>query len=89
MRSQKLPWNYASFKKAALTRHSQIRTKHEDNPFTLICSVVSCSNLFIFHAGSRGLASNNFPNSSYKEKTASLACVSRHYHPTSYDYGSS
>ena len=89
MRSQKLPWNYASFKKAALTRHSQIRTKHEDNPFTLICSVVSRSSLFIFHAGSRGLGSNNFRNSSYKEKTAGSARVSRHYLSASYDYGSS
>ena len=49
----------------------KFRTKHEDNqdnPFTLNCFVVSRSFLFIFHAGSRGLGSNNFRNSSYKEK---------------------
>ena len=55
-------------------------TKHEDNqdnPFTLHCFVISRSFLFIFHAGSRGLGCNNFQNSSYKEKTAGLARVSR------------
>ena len=46
----------------------KFRTKHQDNPFTLIYSVVSCSFLFILHVGSRGLGSNNFQNSSYKEK---------------------
>ena len=46
----------------------KFRTKHEDNSFTLIYSVVSRSFLFILHAGSRGLGSNNFRNSSYKEK---------------------
>ena len=46
----------------------KFRTKYEDNPFTLNCSVVPRSFLFIFHAGSRGLGSNNFRNSSYKEK---------------------
>ena len=55
----------------------KFRTKHEDNPFTLNCSVVPRSFLFIFHAGSRGLGSNNFRNSSYKEKTAGSARVSR------------
>ena len=58
----------------------KFRTKHEDNQdnhFTLNSFVVSGSILFIFHAGSRGLGSNNFRNSSYKEKTAGLACVSR------------
>ena len=58
----------------------KFRTKHEDNqgsPFTLNCFVVSRSFLFIFHAGSRGLGSNNFQNSSYKEKTAGSARVSR------------
>ena len=63
----------------------KFRTKHEDNqdnPFTLNCFVVSRSFLFIFHAGSRGLGSNNFRNSSYKEKTAGSARVS-----VSYDYG--
>ena len=33
--------------------------------------------LFIFDAGSRGLGSNNFRNSSYKEKTAGSTRVSR------------
>ena len=33
--------------------------------------------LFIFHAGSRRLGSKNFRNSSYKEKTAGTARVSR------------
>ena len=47
----------------------KFRTKHEDNPFTLNCSVVTRSFLFVFHAGSRGLVSNNSRNSSYKEKT--------------------
>ena len=55
----------------------KFRTKHEDNPFTLICFVVSRSFLFIFHAGWRGLDSNNFRNSSYKEKTAGSAGFSR------------
>ena len=58
----------------------KFRTKHEDNqdnPFTLNCFVVSRSFLFIFHAGSRGLGSNNFRNSSYKEKTAGSARVFR------------
>ena len=58
----------------------KFRTKHEDNqdnPFTLNCFVVSRSFLFIFHAGSRGLGSNNFRNSSYKENTAGSARVSR------------
>ena len=55
----------------------QFRTKHKDNPFTIICSVVFRSFLFIFHAGSRGLGSNNFRNSGYKENTAGLARVSR------------
>ena len=39
--------------KEALTRHSQIRTKHEDNPFIFNCSMVPRSFLFIFHAGLR------------------------------------
>ena len=56
----------------------RFRTKHEDNQdiFTLNCLVVCRSFLFIFH-GSRGLGSNNFWNSSYKEKTAGSARVSR------------
>ena len=55
----------------------KFRTKHEDNPFTFNCSVVSRSFSFVFHAGSRGLGSNNLWNSSYKEKTASSARVYR------------
>ena len=58
----------------------KFRTKHkdnQDNPFTLNCFVVSRSFLFIFNAGLRGLGSNNFRNSSYKEKTAGSARVSR------------
>ena len=59
----------------------KFRTKHEDNqdnPFTLnCCGLNCCSFLFTFHAGSRGLGSNNFRNSSYKEKTACSARVSR------------
>ena len=52
-------------------------TKREDNPFTLNCFMVPRTYLFIFNAGSRRLGSNNFRNSSYKEKTASLARVFR------------
>ena len=55
----------------------KFRTKHEDNPCTLNCSVVSRSFLFVFHAGSRGLGSKNSRNSSYKEKAARSARVSR------------
>ena len=52
-------------------------TKHEGNPFTLNCFIVPCTCLFIFDAGSRTLGSNNFRNSSYKEKTPGPARVSR------------
>ena len=52
-------------------------TKHGENPFNLNCFMVPCTFLFIFHAGSRRLGSNNFRNSSYKEKTAGSARVSR------------
>ena len=58
----------------------KFRTKHEDNqhnPFTLYYFVVSRSVLFMFNAGSHGLGSNNFRNSSYKEKTARSVRVSR------------
>ena len=55
----------------------KFRTKHEDNPFTFNCSVVSRSFLFVFHAGSRGLGSNNFRNSSYKKTPAGSVRVSR------------
>ena len=43
-------------------------TKHEDNPFNLNCFMVPRTCLFIFDAGSRRLDSNNFRNSSYKER---------------------
>ena len=52
-------------------------TKYDDNPFTLNCYMVPCTFLFIFHAGLRRLGSNNFGNSSYKEKTAGSSRVSR------------
>ena len=52
-------------------------TKHEDYSFTLNCYMVPCTFLFIFHAGSRRLGCNNLRNSSYKEKTAGSARVSR------------
>ena len=55
----------------------KFRTKHENNPFILNCSMIPCSFLFVFHAGLRGLGSNNSRNSKYKEKTGSLASVSR------------
>ena len=53
----------------------KFRTKHKDNPFILNCSVVPRNFLFVVHAGSRGLGSNNFRDSSYKEKTAGSARV--------------
>ena len=43
-------------------------TKHVENPFTN-CFMIPCTFLFIFHAGSHRLGSNNFRNSSYKEET--------------------
>ena len=43
--------------------------------------------LLIFHAGSRRLGSNNFRDSSYKEKTAGSARVPD-YLSVSYDYDS-
>ena len=49
--------------------------KHENNPFTLNCSVVPRCFLFVFHAGLRGLGSNNSRNSSYKEKTTGLQTI--------------
>ena len=52
-------------------------TKHEYNSFTWNYSMVLRTFLFIFHAGSRRLGSKNFRNSSYKEKTAGSARVSR------------
>ena len=38
----------------------KFKTKYEANPFTLNCSVVPRSFLFVFHAGSRGLGSSQF-----------------------------
>ena len=55
----------------------KFRTKHEDNPFNLNCSVVPHSFLFVFHAGSSGVGSNNSRNSRYKQKTAGSSRVSR------------
>ena len=55
----------------------KFRTKHEDSPFTLNCSVVPRSFLLVFHAGTRRLGCDNSRNSSYKEKTAGSARVSR------------
>ena len=55
----------------------KFKTKHKDNPFTLNCFMVPHSFLFMFYAGSRRLGSSNFRNSSYKEKTADSARVSR------------
>ena len=55
----------------------KFRTNHEDNPFTLNCSVVLRSFLFVFHAGSSGQGSNDSRSSSYKEKAAGSARVSR------------
>ena len=55
----------------------KFRIKQEDNPFTLNYFVVPRSFLFVFHAGLRGLGSNNCLNSSYKEKTVGSARASR------------
>ena len=43
-------------------------TRHEII-LLLYCYMVPCTFLFIFHAGLQRLGSNNFWNSSYKEKT--------------------
>ena len=55
----------------------KLGTKHENNPFTLNCFVVPHCFLFVFHAGLRGLGSNNSRNSSYKEKTTGSVRVYR------------
>ena len=60
-------------------------TKHKDNPFTLNCSMVPRTFLFIFHAGSRRMGSNNFWNSSYKENRP-VRPVFLDYLSVSYDY---
>ena len=51
--------------------------KHEENPFTLNCFMVRRTFLLIFNAGSCRLGPNNFRDSSYKEKTAGSARVSK------------
>ena len=52
-------------------------TKHEENSFTLNRFMVPYTFLFTLRAGSRRLGTNNFRNSSYKEKMGGLARVSR------------
>ena len=66
----------------------KFRTKHEDNPFTLNCSVVPRSFLLVFHAGLRGLGSNNSRNSIYKKKWP-VRPVFPDYLSVSYDYAKS
>ena len=61
-------------------------TKHKDNHFTLNYFMAPHTTLFILHAGSRGLGSNSFGNSTYKEKKTGLARISR-LSSVSYDYG--
>ena len=48
--------------------------KHKDNPFTLNWFMAPRTCLFIFDSGSRRLGSNNFQNSSYKEKQLVRPC---------------
>ena len=60
-------------------------TKHEHNPFTLNCYMVPRTFLFIFQAGSHRLGSNNFQNSSYKEKRP-VRSVFPAYLSVSYNY---
>ena len=43
----------------------KFRTKHEDNPSTLSCSVVPSSFLFVFHAGSVRSVFPNYLSVSY------------------------
>ena len=62
----------------------KLSSKQEDNPFTLNSFMVPRTFLFIFHAGSPKLGSNNFRNSNYKDKTGGSARVSRL--SVSYDY---
>ena len=57
----------------------EIQERHEDNSFNLNRF------LFLFHAGSRGLGSNNSRNSSYK-KTPPDCPVFPDYLFVSYDY---
>ena len=58
---------------AIFTRHFPINIKHTDSPLTLNWSFMH-SFLLIFHAGLPGPGSNNFRNSSNKEKTAGSTC---------------
>ena len=62
---------------AILSRHSQIW--HKACSYYLDFKLLKFSTLLIliFHAGLRGLGSNNFCNSSYKENTVGSALVSR------------
>ena len=53
-------------------------TKHEKNPFTLNCYMIPRTLLFIFHAGSCRLGSNNFQL---------VRPVFSDYLSISYDYG--
>ena len=52
-------------------------TKHDENPFTLNCFMVPGTFLFTFHAGPCRLGFKHFRNSSYKEKMAGSARLSR------------
>ena len=63
----------------------KFNTKHEDTPFTLNCSMVPCTFLFIFHASLCGLGSKNFRNSSYKKKWP-VRLVFPDYLSVSYNY---
>ena len=60
-------------------------SEHEDNPFTLNCYLAPCTFLFLFHAGSRRLSSNNFRNSFIKQKQP-VRPVFLDYLSVSYDY---
>ena len=51
-------------------------TKHEDNPFTLKCHMVPRTFLFIFHAGSHRVGSNNFGTQVIKQKLLAQPVVS-------------
>ena len=62
---------------AILARHSQIWHKACSYSFDFKLLKSSALFMLIFHAGLRGLGSNNFRNSSYKETTAGSTCVSR------------
>ena len=59
---------------AILTRHSQIWDKACYLSFDFKLLKFPALFVFIFHAGLRGLGSNNFCNSSYKEKRPVRPC---------------